>query len=134
MPSPSSRLTASTDGEIILQYKKLDIWADAVNLAIPWGSAVLIAAFVYLTIGELAGKVTFAQIGVAFLGNLTVSQSLAYIFGGGGILYGMRERRLRHKKTESMAAYSQELEKRWDLNRTSSGLSPSGTTGKEDKR
>lgn len=106
----------------------------AVQLAIPWGSAVLIFGFLYLMVSRLAGQATLAQIGIGFMGDIRLPDALAYAFGGGGLLYGFNERRLRHKKTETMAQHSADLEKLLDSKRTSSSLSPKGTTKKEDQR
>lgn len=108
--------------------------ANAVQLIIPWGSAVLIFGFLYLMVSRLAGQTTLAKIGIAFLGDIRLPNALAYAFGGGGMLYGLNERRLRHKKTETMARHSAELEKLVDPNRSTSGITPKGTTRREDMR
>lgn len=83
-------------------------------------------------VNRLAGKITTAQIGMSFIGNFRVSDAVAYAFGGTSLIYGLNERRLRHKKTKSMASYSANLEARLDPGRTSSGLTPEGTTREED--
>jgi len=120
--------------QFILQAKKWDVIADAVHLIVPWGSAVAIAVIIYLMVGRLAGKTTFAQIGVSMLGELRLPDAVAYVFGGSGLLYGLNERRLRHKKTKGLTTYTAELEKRIDPNRTSSHLTAKGTTRPEDER
>jgi hypothetical protein len=116
--------------EFQLRFKRLDIIADAIRLGIPWCSLIAIAALVAFSVSRLAGKTTLAQIGLTFLGDMRISQAVAYIFGLAGGGYGLFERRLRHKKTKSMAEYSAELERRLDPGRTSSGLTRAGTTQK----
>ncbi|HEY6351133.1 MAG TPA: hypothetical protein VI636_17145 [Candidatus Angelobacter sp.] len=116
--------------ELLLRFRRLDIVADAVRLLIPWGSAVAIVGLLAFMVSRLAGKMTLAQIGMSFFGDIRVSQAVAYMFGilGGG--YGLLERRLRHRKTKNMAGHMAELEKKIDPGRTSSGLDPKGTTRK----
>jgi len=120
--------------EFLLRWKRLDIIADAIHLGLPWGCLVAIFVLLYLGVSRLAGQTTFAQIGMSFIGDIRVSDAVAYVFGGSGFFYGLNERRLRHKKTERLAAHAQELEKIIDPKRTSSGLTPKGTTRPEDKR
>ena len=111
----------------------MDIWADAVHLIFPWGSLVAIAVFVYLSVLQLAGKITFAQIGLSVLGDFKVPDGIFALFGLSGVSYGLKERRLRRQKTEEMASHIEHLEKIIDPKRTSSGLTPKGTTRPEDK-
>ncbi len=129
--APQNRQDASSGAAIRL--KKLDIVADAVHLAIPWGCLLGIGICIAFATSRLAGKATLAQIGMSFVGDIRVSDAVAYMFGAAGVGYGVLERRLRHKKTKSMAAYSAELETKLDPNRSSSGLTPEGTTRDEDR-
>jgi hypothetical protein len=129
---PQSR--SIEEAKLLLRYKKLDVIAGAVQLLIPWGSAVLIAGFMYLMVSRLSGQTTLAQIGIGFMGDIRLPDALAYAFGGGGFLYGLKERRLRHKKTETLAQHAAKLEELLDKNRTTSGLTPEGTTRREDIR
>src|SRR5579872_5036220 len=103
------------------------------HLGIPWGAFLIIFGFVAYMVSHIAGKTTLAQIGMSFIGDIRISDAVAYIFGGSGFAYGLNERRLRHKKTASMAGYSALLETKIHPGRTSSGLTPKGTTRKEDK-
>lgn len=124
----------SGDQEYALQWKKLDVVDNALHLIIPWSFLLAIAVVVYRGIDVLAGKTTMAQIGMSFIGDIKVSNALSYLFGAGGFGYGIKERRLRHKKTAGLTAYSAELERKIHSERTSSGLTPEGTTRPEDKR
>ena len=128
-----SRKEQDANTEAGLRLKKWEIVADAVHLGIPWGAFVIIFGFVAYMVSHIAGKTTLAQIGMSFIGDIRISDAVAYIFGGSGFAYGLNERRLRHKKTASMAGYSALLETKIHPGRTSSGLTPKGTTRKEDK-
>lgn len=129
-PQPRNK----AEGEYFLRYKKWDIVADAVHLIIPWGSFIAIFVLLYLMVDRLAGKMTLADIGMSVKADVKVSDVVAYIFGGCGTLYGYKERRLRHKKTEELAAYASQLEASIDPNRTSSKLTKKGTTRPGDNR
>jgi hypothetical protein len=107
--------------------------ASVFNNVIRFAALCILAYFVYASIAVLAGKQTDANIGVSFLGNLTVSQSLAYIFGGGGLVYGFRERALRQRTVERLQRRIQELEAAQDPARTSSKLTPKGETHPRDR-
>lgn len=132
--APNVKLPNPKQAEFILKYKKLDIVADAVHLIVPWGSLVAIFVLLYLMVGRLAGRMTMAQIGVSFLGEMRLPSVVAYIFGGTCFGYGLRERRLRRKKTSGMSSYMTALEQRIDPRRTSSHLTADGTTRPEDER
>ena len=103
-----------------------------VNL-IRWGAVVLIFRYGYLTVNTLAGHVTLASIGISFLGNLTVSQSLAYIFGAGGVIYGLGERQLRKRAIKRLGPKREALEASIDPKRTSSKLTEKGETNPDDE-
>jgi len=119
--------------EVAIRFKKWEIVANVVQLGIPSTSLVIIVGLVAYMVSQLSGKTTLAQIGMSFIGNINVSNAVAYIFGAASFGYGLNERRLRHKKTASMAEYAASLEKRIHPERTSSGLTRQGTTRKEDK-
>ena len=90
--------------------------------------AVLIARYVYLAVASLAGKSTVSDIGIKFLGNLRVSEGLAGLFGGGGTVYGLAQRKLRRDTIERLQGRIKELEREHDPNRSSSNLTIRGTT------
>jgi hypothetical protein len=107
--------------------------ASVFNNLIRFGALCFLAYCTYLTIAALAGKETDASIGISFLGNITVSQSFAYIFGAGGVVYGFRERALRQRTIERLQRRVQELEAAQDPSRTSSKLTPRGETRPQDR-
>ena len=104
------------------------------HVIVPWTGAVLVAFLFYKSVVSLAGQYTFAQIGASFLGDFKISDGLAYVFGGGGVAYGLRHRKLRGDNVERMAGRIAEMEKLLDPKRSSSRLTPRGKTRPEDKR
>jgi hypothetical protein len=73
-----------------------------------------------------------AQVVISFLGSMTVSKSLAYMFGAGGVLFGAYERRLRKKTLAHLHPRAKELEKLIDPRRSSSTLTNEGETNPLD--
>jgi hypothetical protein len=100
--------------------------------AIKYGALVLVFRYLYLMVLALSGKTTFASIVISFIGNLTVSKALAYIFGGGGVLYGLGERHVRRKAVKRHGNRIKHLESLIDPNRSSSNLTETGETPPED--
>lgn len=107
--------------------------ASVVNNLIRWAGVVAIAGFVYLSIDSLAGETTSADIGVRIIGNIKLSEVFAFLFGGGGVAYGLRQRTLRRSTIERLQARIKKLEEKKDPARTSSGLTPKGDTHPNDK-
>ena len=115
-----------------VRLRLIDGIVSTVQGAVKWLSLLGIAGFVYLAIRSVAGQHTFADIGIKFIGDLKINQGLSYLFGVGGVGYGMRERRLRRKTIERLSRRNVELEKMIDPDRTSSHLTTRGTTNPED--
>ena len=105
-----------------------------VHTVVPWGAAVLVAVYFYRSVASLSGHYTFAQIGVNFLGDLRVSEGVAYLFGAGGVVYGIKRHRLQGDNVQRMAGRIAELEKQEDPKRSSSRLTPRGKTRPGDKQ
>lgn len=106
-------------------------------------SRVLLAAFKYCTLAfgiwcfrdaiiAFAGKTSEANIAVKFLANLSISNITAWCFGIGGIVFGYKQRKLKGEVVESLQSRIQELERRFDPNRSSSGLTKTGNTNPKD--
>lgn len=106
----------------------------AIHTVVPWTAAVLVALLFQRSVSSLAGQYTFAQIGVGFLGDFRISEAFAYIFGTGGVVYGIKRRRLHQDNVERTAQRISDLEKRLDPKRSSSRLTPRGKTRPEDKQ
>lgn len=121
--------------------------------------AAVVGYFLYITIAELAGKTTTADIQVNASGSVSASTGVNGIsdnhsdssndepsgvlvngwinifsicLGLGGLLFGGMQAKLRRDYIELYAPIQAELEKRLDPNRSSSELTERGLTRKED--
>lgn len=115
-----------------LKIKRLDVLSNALDRIFPFLTILGFTIFgIYLPAEALAGKTTFANIGINVLGGLTITNSVSYVFGISGIAYGLRAQRLRGSVTARLTERGRALEERLDPKRTSSGLTPRGQTPKE---
>lgn len=94
---------------------------------------VAVAYYMAQMVGHLAGKETIAKFAADIIVKLSADRWIAYIIGGGGMVYGLRQGHLRKKTTKRLTDRVREFEKLIDPNRTSSGMPPDGQTRKEDK-
>ncbi len=97
------------------------------------GVVVWVAYYLKDALIAFAGKHTDANLVFSVLANLQADRWFAYLFGvvGGG--YGLAERGLKRRTTRRLTARTAELELRLDPTRTSSQLTPRGTTRREDR-
>jgi hypothetical protein len=116
-----------------LHLKRLEIIDTVVRLTIPWCGGILIALCAAYTVSVLAGKYTFAQIGISLLGSLKVSETISYAFGASGVIYGLKEGALRRKNIHRLSSQIQNLERQVNPTRSSSSLTTRGTTQPGDK-
>jgi hypothetical protein len=121
-----------TENQAIQSYHSTKFWSGAVRTATRWTGGCFIAYFTYLSVEALAGRTTLANIAVNFIGNLTVSKSLAYLFGAGGAGYGLYERKKRQRAVGHMHGHNKSLESIIDSRRSSSGLTRTGETNPLD--
>jgi hypothetical protein len=133
MASPLSVKPKRTESEFGLSFKKYDEIGATLRTLIKWGSLVLIVRYGYLSVASMAGRHTLADIAVRFLGNLKVSESIAYILGSGGLIYGAAQRQLRRRNIQRLVKGKNDLEKLMNPGRTSSDLKDDGTTRPGDK-
>ena len=117
----------------LIRLRKIDAIDANIRLFIKYGFLALIAFFVYHCVDVLSGKQTFADIGMRFLGDIKIGNSFGYVVGGGGLLYGKRQKGLRERAIENLAPGLQGREAAMDPNRSSSGLTPRGRTRPEDE-
>ncbi|MCX7359020.1 MAG: hypothetical protein NT015_12875 [Alphaproteobacteria bacterium] len=107
--------------------------AQVLSTLIRWGVVLGIAYCLMVSVQAMAGTQTSFSVVVQMLASISADRYVAYIvailFGA----YGYNERRLRREKTEQLSAHIKELERRLDPNRTSSSLTPKGTTPKDKK-
>ena len=118
------RLCAQGIDALVTLVRSL-FWA-LVALAIAyWTKDVLVA---------YAGKSTMADVALRLVADLQIDRAAAYIFGGGGVAYGLQQRRLLRRNIARLTPRAKELETRIDPDRSSSGLTATGTTPPRDRR
>lgn len=103
------------------------------RLLIKYGFLAFVAYCAYGASAVLAGKYTFAQIGIRVLGDIKIANSIGYVVGGGGIIYGRRQKKLKEDTIQKLAPRIRELETAIDPMRSSSGLTERGRTRPEDE-
>jgi hypothetical protein len=96
-----------------------------------WGGLSFIAYCASSATIALAGQTTVANIGVQILGNMRVSVGLAWTCGIVGVIYGLRQRKLRKDVIERYAGLKADHEKEIDPRRSSSRLTARGDTPAE---
>jgi hypothetical protein len=100
---------------------------------IRWIGLAFIAFMVKETAVEIAGTETIADVGVKFLADIRVSESVAWItaflFGG----YGAIQRKLRKDVIQQMSGRMTNLETTIDPKRSSSRLTERGDTNPGDR-
>jgi hypothetical protein len=128
MATPPSEKPTRTELDYRLSFKRLDTFSGICRDVIKWGVIAYLARCGYLVVAALAGKSTFADIGIQFLANVKVSDGIIYLLLGGGWAYGLGQRKLRRRHIERVVKSKNELEKLLDPKRTSSNLTEKGTT------
>lgn len=127
-----SRAELEAELKMLRRQKGATAVASVLNSLIKWGALVAMTGYCYLSIETLAGKSTFADIGVFVLADLGISKGLSWLLAVLSVGYGLRQRSLRKRTVERLHARIRELERGYDPGRTSSGLSPRGDTHPED--
>jgi hypothetical protein len=122
------------ENQLLRQTRATDGLVSVFNTLIKFGSLSFIAYCGYRSIETLAGKTTMANIGINVLGQLRVSETLAWALGGGGMTYGVYQRKLRRDAIEHLSKRSHKDERQIDPGRSSSRLTSRGTTPAEDKQ
>jgi hypothetical protein len=117
-----------------VSFKRWETLESIVTALIKWASLFGIAWLFRDGIGMLAGKMTFADIAVRVIGNVKVSWGITVFLIGSGWVYGLGERALRRKHIKRTTAKQAELERLLDEHRTSSELTPTGTTPSKERR
>jgi hypothetical protein len=78
-----------------------------------WFSLVGISAFFYLSTKSLAGHYTFADIGIKVMGDFKISEAFSYLFGAGGVGYGLRSVSSAGKLRSGSRIETQHLNNSW---------------------
>lgn len=107
------------------------------NNLIKFGALCFMAYCGTNAITSLAGQETIAQLSLAITTKLNANQQFAYIFGllggGGGITYGLMQRKLKGDIIKRFEQRKEYLERQLDPGRKSSELTTRGETRPEDK-
>ena len=117
-----------------LRARLIDRSAVVVEAGLKYGALVVIFYFLYASVASLAGQVTLADIGLRIIGDVTISETVAWLFGVGGVGYGLRERKLRRDTIERLTPRVRKYEEMLDPQRSSTGLPSRGTTRPEDRK
>ena len=117
-----------------LRARRIDRTAVVVEAGFRYGALVAIFYFLYASVASLAGQVTLADIGLRIIGDVRISETIAWLFGGGGVGYGLRERKLRRDTIERLTPRVRKYEEMLDPQRSSTGLPSRGTTRPEDRK
>jgi hypothetical protein len=114
---------------VLLVARIFDLLKDVIRAGIlVWGGWII-----YLCVKELAGKSTDASFAFAYFVSNDNDYGLPWFFAFAAIVWALLERRFRMKKTQELTIRTQELEKRLDPTRTSSGLAATGETHPRDR-
>jgi len=129
-----SKTELEAEIKLLKKYNFAEAISGVLQTIARWTGGVLIAYFGYRTVQALAGQVTLADIGLRFLADVKVSEAVAWLFGGSGLVLAARQRKLRRDTVERLEGRIRELEKASDPRRTSSRLTPRGETRPEDSQ
>lgn len=116
-----------------LRFKKIDATVTICKAFAKYACIFGSVYFIYRSVAVLAGKQTFASVGLSVLGNVKVSEGIYIVLTAGSIIYGVGQRQLRRRNIERLTKHSIALEKQLDPKRTTSGLTKRGTTRPEDQ-
>jgi hypothetical protein len=116
-----------------LWMRVVDGAISTLRVAVPWSAAVAIVAYASSAIRAFAGHRSGAFFGLELITSIHIDQWVAYIVAIMGGAYGFRQRNLRQKAIERLTQRPKELELLMDAHRSSSELTPQGTTRREDR-
>ncbi len=133
MSRKTTRAELLAENKLLRRMRTIGTVGAVANNLIRYGGLVLIVYFIYRSIDTLAGRTTGADIGVSLFANVKVSDTVAWVFGGGGTLYGLRQRSLRRATIERLQGRIKHLETARDPGRKSSGLTERGETHPMDE-
>ncbi len=120
-----------TELEFALKGRRTDRTAEVLNTIIKYGSLLGCVAMITAAVKTFAGQHTFADLGFKFIADWKISDSVFAVFGGGGVAFGMRQRKLRRDNIQAMGGPSKAREQALDPKRSSSKLTARGTTPAE---
>lgn len=132
MARKKTRQELELDLRLTQQSKRLEALVTIGKEIIRCGTIIAVAWLLYLSVRTLAGQTTMADIGIRILGDIKINAVLGWVTGGGGISYGIAQKKLRSRTIQRMASRVSYLEKELDKKRTSSRLTTYGDTNPKD--
>lgn len=128
----------SSRGAAELSRYKIEQLALTIRLLIIAGTVIAVGALLQQALVDiavaLAGKTTDANIVMTLLNRSQFGLSVSFLFGGGGVLYGYAQQKLRESTVKRLHQRIASMEKEVDPARTSSHLTSTGKTNPKDKR
>jgi hypothetical protein len=133
MAKKKTRRELEHDLHIIRQSRVVEAIVTIVKNFLKYGTFMFVAWMGYLSVRCLAGQATFADVGLKVLGDIKVNAALGWVAGGGGIAYGLSQRKLRRQTIRRLQSRVSAYEKSLDEKRTSSKLGADGGTHPRDQ-
>ena len=130
MGNDRSGATAPDDAEAKRLY--IAQWFRTIRHLITASAYAAIGYFLYLSVDSLAGKATQLTGAPAYV--VSAGKVLPWVFAALCLLWAVGERRLRRRKTKSLADRIKSLERRVDPGVDSSRILPSDDTHPGDER
>jgi hypothetical protein len=130
----SSKKTSVQLEEQKLRWKtiRLTSWIPVIQNLIRWAGVSVTLYFLFRSVEVLAGRTTDANFGLKVLASKYAGLALMALFGGGGVAYGLQQRKLRRDAVAHVSPRIEELERRLDRKRSSSKLTTRGETNPGD--
>ena len=122
MSKTKTKAALEAELKYVRKQQKANNFAAVLTHLITWVGISVLGFFLYRSVDALAGEQTTADIGLKLVGNLKLSEVFAYLFGGGGVAYGVQQKRLRKDEVERLQDRVIKLETAIDPKRSSSGL------------
>jgi hypothetical protein len=120
----------------VYRMRLIQFWQDLGRRASYVLCVFLVCGAIYLSCRQLAGRITFADIGFKFLADLKADRSIAllisWILTGTTTAWGYTERRLRRRYIKKNHPVIKRYQESIDAKRGTSGLTTIGTTKEED--
>lgn len=118
-----------------IQIARFGLWFDVLKTVRhlgKWAAVAFVAVCVSQSIGSLAGKATMLKAVFEYTTGNKAAVILPWLVTIVMLVWALRERALRRRKTAQMQDHARDLETRLDPDRTGSGLLPDGRTNPKD--
>jgi hypothetical protein len=117
-----------------LAFRVLEVASKALDSLIPGIVGIFIVYFgIYRPVHDLAGRQSLTDFRFRLFADVKPDELVSYVFGIVGWVFGLNAQRLRRNTTERLTNRIQELERRIDPDRSTSGLTTRGKTPAEVK-